>query len=77
MLFVASVLTLISSLWQHIAAKAFATTAQNMAYGSVKSDVGAAAIGLGWASLALYMVAFTSIFAMMSAIRVLDRLIDE
>lgn len=77
MLFVASVLTLVSSLWQHIAAKAFATTAQNMAYGSVKSDVGAAAIGLGWASLALYMVAFTSTLVMFFNIRILDQLTDE
>lgn len=68
---------LLSSLWQHVAAVAFTTTVQNMAYGSVKSEVGAAAIGLGWASLALYVVALCAMLVLTLSIRILDRLTDE
>lgn len=68
---------LLSSLWQHTAAVAFTTTVQNMAYGTVKSEVGAAAIGLGWASLALYIAAFCAMVVMIVSIQLLDRLTDD
>ena len=77
MLLTASLLAMISSLWQHIAAIAFATTAQNMGYGSIKSEVGAVAMGLGWASLALYIVAFSFIWVMIRNMSILDELTDE
>ena len=48
-----------------------------MAYGSVKSEVGPRAIGFGWVSLALYIVAFIAILVMILSIRILDRLTDE
>ena len=68
---------LLSSLWQHTAAVAFTTTVRNMANGTVKSEVGAAAIGLGWASLALYIAAFCALVVMIVSIQLLDSLIDE
>ena len=68
---------LLSSLWQHTAAVAFATAVQNMAYGSVKSEVGAMAIGLGWASFGLYVVAFCVVLVEILSIQILDDLIDE
>lgn len=68
---------LLSSLWQHTAAVAFTTTVRNMAYGTVKSEVGAAAIGLGWASLALYIAAFCAMVVMIVSIQLLDRLTDD
>ena len=73
----AAFLSLISSLWQHVAAVAFTTTIEKMAYGSVKSEVGAGAIGFGWVSLALYIVAFCAVLTMILAIRVYDRLTDR
>ncbi len=76
-LLTASLLAMISSLWQHIAAIAFATTAQNMGYGSIKSEVGAVAMGLGWASLALYIVAFSCMLVTILSISILDQLTDE
>lgn len=68
---------LLSALWQHTAAVAFATAVQNMAYGSVKSEVGAMAIGLGWASLALYIVAFCVVLVQILSIKFLDTLTDD
>lgn len=77
MLLAASLLALISSLWQHIAAIAFATTAQNMAYGSIKSEVGPAAMGLGWASVALYVVASCFILVLVLSLMFLDTLTED
>lgn len=68
---------LLSSLWQHVAAVAFTTTVQNMAYGSVKSQVGAAAIALGWGSLALYIAAFCAILVLILSLQILDQLTDD
>lgn len=48
-----------------------------MAYGTVKSEVGAAAIGFGWASLALYIAAFCAMVVMIASIQLLDRLTDD
>ena len=77
MLFVASLLALVSSVWQHIAAITFARTAKIMAYGSVQSEVGSVAISLGWVSLAFCVLAFGSMVIMMESIRVLDLLTDD
>ena len=65
----AVLLALVSSLWQHIAAVAFTTTVRNMAYGSVKSEVGTAAIVLAWASLALYVFALCAMLVMTVSLR--------
>ena len=73
----AGLFALVSSLWQHTAAVAFTTAAQNMAYGSVKSEVGAVAIGLGWASFVFYIVAFLAVLVEILSIQLLDQLTDE
>ena len=43
-----AMLALVSMLWQHTASVAAATTAQSLGYGTVKSEVGAKALALGW-----------------------------
>ena len=68
---------LISSIWQHVAAVAFTTIAGNMAYGMVRSEVGKAAMGLGWSSLALYVVAFCGVLVLILSVRFLNRLTDD
>ena len=65
----AVLLALISSLWQHIAAVAFTTTVRKMAYGSVKSEVGTAAIAFAWVSLALYIFALCAMLVMTVSLR--------
>ena len=44
----ASLLALVSMVWQHTASVAVTTTVQSMGYGTIKSDIGAAAMALGW-----------------------------
>lgn len=77
MLAMAVLCIMISSLWQHTASVASATTAQNFAYGFVKSEVGAAAMGIGWALLGAYFVVLLYLCIMILSIQLLDRLTDE
>jgi len=52
----AAIFALVATIWQYTASVAGATTAQDMAYGTVNSEVGAAATGLGWTGVGLTMV---------------------
>ena len=74
---IATFLALISSLWQHTAAVAAATTAENMGYGYVKSDVGAAAVGLGWAAFGTLVLPFVGLVVMILSMRLLEGLADD
>lgn len=65
---------LISLLWQHTAAVAAATAAQNFAYGFVNSEVGAAAMGLGWASLGSNLISLMGTIGTLLMLRALDHL---
>lgn len=69
-----SLLALISLLWQHTAAVTAATTAESFAYGFVKSGVGAAAIGLGWAVVGANILALVMIVVMTVGINMLSAL---
>ena len=73
----ASFFALLSSLWQHVAAVAFTSTVRKISYGSVKSEVGAAAMGLGWASLIMYIGASCAMFVMILSISMLDDLLED
>jgi hypothetical protein len=75
----ASLLLMVSALWQHVAAAAvvalLSTTVQGK--GVVVGEVGTAAIALVWVSFALAVVAFQGIVVMALSIRSLDRLEEE
>lgn len=74
---VASMLALVSMMWQHTASVAAATTAQDLGYGTVKSDVGAASLALGWVAFALMALPAIGLLVMILSIRTLDQLTDE
>jgi hypothetical protein len=75
---VASLLLLISALWQHVAAASVVAIISNTAQGhNVVGNVGAASIGLVWLSFALAMIAFQGALYEMLSIHLLDRLTDE
>ena len=61
-------------LWQHTASVAAASTAQDMAYGTVRSEVGFNAMALGWAGLALLIISAVWQMVVILSIDVLDRL---
>lgn len=73
----ASMFALVSMLWQHTASVAAATTAQDLGYGTVRSEVGATALALGWAGLALMALVAMCLLVMILSIRILDQLTDE
>ena len=75
--FVASVLLLVASLWQHIGAVGAAAMAESSNYGNVKTDIGAGAMAIGWISFTLAMIVTVGLLAMLLSIIVLDRLMDN
>lgn len=73
----ASMLALVSMMWQHTASVAAATTAQNLGYGTVKSEVGAVSLTLGWVAFASMAIPAIRLGLMVWSIRILDELTDE
>lgn len=73
----ASLLVMISIIWQHTASVASATTIQDMAYGTVHAKVGVVAMALGWSGLALLILSTLGMLIMILSIQILDILTDE
>ncbi|RVX75377.1 hypothetical protein B0A52_00730 [Exophiala mesophila] len=76
-IFIASVFILVSVMWQHTAAVAATTVAQDLGNGSVRSGVGTAAMVLGWFGFGLLVVVTLGLLVMILSIQLLDRLTDE
>lgn len=75
--FVAGMLSLISTLWQHVGAVGAAAMAESANYGNVKSWIGAGAMAMGWLSFTLIILVFVGLTVMILSIMVLDRLTDD
>ena len=75
--FVAAVLGVISSLWQHIASVAVTSTFQNFASTSVSCEVGLVATALGWTAAGILMIPPIFMYCLRSSIRLLDKLTDD
>lgn len=76
-IFIASVFILVSVMWQHTAAVAASTIAQDLGNGAVKSGVGTAAMVLGWFGFGLLVVVTLGLLVMILSIQLLDRLTEE
>jgi hypothetical protein len=57
-LFAATVVLLVSILWQHTASVAAASSTQAWTYGVVTTSIGSVATGLGWSGFAISAVIF-------------------
>jgi hypothetical protein len=75
--FVAAVLLLVSSLWQHVGSVGAAAMAETAFYGNVHTDIGAQAVSMAWISFTLLTIAMIGLLLMILAIMVLDRLTDN
>lgn len=64
-------------MWQHTASVAAATTAQDLGYGTVRSEVGAASMALGWLGLTFLAISAIGLLVMIMSIQLLDRLTDD
>lgn len=76
LIFIASVFVLVSVLWQHTAAVAASTVAQDFGNGSVKSGVGTSAMILGWFGFALFILVTIGLLVMILSIRAFGELVD-
>ena len=76
-LLMASLLILVSCLWQHVAAASVVTTVSSMTQRKVVGHVGAVAAVLVWLSLAFFVFTFLGILVMIISIFTLDLLTDE
>jgi hypothetical protein len=74
----ASLLLMVSALWQHVAAASVVAIISTTVQGKgVVGNIGAASVALVWLSFALVLVAFQSLIVMILSIHLLDRLIEE
>lgn len=69
-------MTLLSAFWQHMASSNAATLMKIVTAGVVQVEVGAAVMGLGWATFTLNAIQFVGIFIMVLSIRTLSMLAD-
>lgn len=76
-LLMASLLLLVSSLWQHVAAATLVTTVSSMSQGKLVGHVGAAAAALIWLSVGVIVTTFIGLLVMILSIHLLDALTDE
>jgi hypothetical protein len=77
LLALASLLLLVSALWQHVATASIVSTVSSMSQRKLVGHVGAAAAVLVWLSLTLVIVTFIATVIMILSVRLLDRLTDE
>jgi len=74
----ASLLLLVSALWQHVAtASVVSLVSTTVQGGSVVGNIGTASVALVWLSFALTVVAFQGVVIMVISIYFLDKMIDE
>lgn len=76
-LLMASLLILVSCLWQHVAAASVVTTVSSMSQRRIAGHVGAVAAVLVWLSLTFVVFTFLGILVMIISIYTLDLLTDE
>ena len=76
-LLMASLLILVSCLWQHVAAASIVTTVSSMSQQRVIGHVGAVAAVLVWLSLALVVFTFLGVLVMIISIYMLDLLTED
>jgi hypothetical protein len=73
----ASLLLLVSALWQHVATASIVSTVSSMSQRKLVGHVGAVAAVLVWLSLTFVIIAFIATAIMIFSIHLLDRLTDE
>ena len=76
-LLMASLLVLVSCLWQHVAAASVVTTVSSMSQQKIVGHVGAVAAVLAWLSLALVVVPLLGIVITIISLHLLDLLTLE
>ncbi|KAK2768254.1 hypothetical protein FQN54_000106 [Arachnomyces sp. PD_36] len=71
-----SLFLIVAILWQHVAAVAQSSTVQAIFDGSVKTQVGTAAMAFGWVAVGLNFLNTVSLWVMIASLNVLTALTD-
>ena len=74
--FVAAMLLVIASLWQHIGAVGAAAMADITYYGNVKSHIGKSGVALVWVGCVVEVIAVLGLVYVIAAVNFLDKLTD-
>ena len=74
---IASLFSLVSALWQHVAASAAAFVVDATTQGRLVAAAGTTAMALGWAVFALIAITMLMLIMMITSISLLDRLTNE
>jgi hypothetical protein len=77
LLALASLLLLVSALWQHVATASVVSTVSSMSQRELVGHVGATAAVLIWLPLTFVIVTFIATVIMIISVRLLDRLTEE
>lgn len=75
--FVAAVLLLTASLWQHVGAVGAAAMAEIANVGNVGTSIGTNAMAMAWVAVTLQIIVVVGLFNMILSIILLDRLTDD
>lgn len=73
--FLAFVLSLLSSFWQHLSSSATATVFETATYGAAHAQVGTAAAALAWTSVLCQAVVFLGLLVTAITISLVQRLV--
>lgn len=71
--FMATMLTLVASLWQHTAAVAVASVIGSIGHESLNTSIGAAAMAMSWAAFGILSTITIMMWVMRESMRVLDQ----
>lgn len=71
----ASLLSVVSMLWQHLASVAATTTAEDMAFGTLESNIGINAMVMGWVGVAAFVMVSIGLWMMILSFLLLDIMI--
>jgi hypothetical protein len=75
--FVAAMLFLIASIWQHVGAVGAAAIADITGYGNIRTAIGTNAMIMVWASFIVCTVVAIGLTQLLLSIQLLDRLTDD
>lgn len=74
---IASTLALISTMWQHIATVAAATSISTALGGAISHHVGSTSMGLGWAAVGGTLISTLAVLIFFTSIRIFNKLSPE
>jgi hypothetical protein len=77
LLVVATMLALVSILWQHIVSSAVVGLSQNLSYGTIRGHVGTVAMVLGWGGVFVDVLLVFVVIVQILSLALLERIMED